>query len=65
MLMIILIKQSLYYSLDGPDFVLSETLAMVSLSTGINRCRHTETLLYVPTQQRPSSGSSAVDAPSL
>jgi len=36
--------------------VLSQTVVTVSLSTAINRCRRTETVLYEPTQRRPSSG---------
>jgi len=36
--------------------VLNETIATVSLCTDISRCRRTETVLYAPTQRRPSSG---------
>jgi len=47
---------TLHYSRDSPSAVLSETVATLSLSTGINRCRHTETVLYAPRSggRRPS-----------
>jgi len=70
---IILIKQSLHYSLNGPARILSWNVLnahcmqrrgctkwdrRVSLNTDINRCKvqTTETVLYVLTQRRPSSG---------
>jgi len=68
-------KQSLHYSSDGSAGTLSWNVliahctwhrgcAKLDRRTGINRCRRTETVLYPPTQRWPSSGLSAVDAPS-
>jgi len=38
--------------------VLIETVATVSLSTDIHKCRRTETALYAPTQRSPRDGHS-------